>query len=1005
MSDLLPLLRAALEGTYAVERQLGQGGMAVVFLARDLRHGRQVAIKVFLPEIAAAFGKGRFLQEIRTAANLSHPNILALHDSGEGDGLLYYVMPYVEGESLADRLAREGQLPIEQALAITRQVAAALQHAHGHGIVHRDIKPGNILLSGDNAFVADFGIAHALEQTGEEKLTSTGIALGTPAYMSPEQISGSRHLDRRADIYSLGCVLFEMLVGEPPFTGPSAQAVLARHSIERIPSPRAVRDTIPPALEAAIYRAMAKTPADRFATADDFAAALAPDRLSQAIPILPPARARRGWLIAAGALTLAAAAVVAAIRPWSLTRRESGATLGPDLVAVLPFRAGGAADSALTNLAARMADLVARRLPGDGGPRAIAAATMRAALQKIAPVGEPFLSEETARRVARSAGAGLLLLGDVTRTGDRVTLNATLARTTTGTVVWRAENISGPPDSLPSFLDRFVAQLLAGSAGEQEERRDLIATLPLPELRDYLAARHAFFRGQFGAAIRRYAEALRSDSTFFPAALGLASAGTFVAGTEKGRGIRLARAQQHRLGQQDRLYLEALAGPRFPDEPTIPEFIKGWEEAAREGPIATNSTDSVPVPAEIWYHLGEALFHHGPWTGAPDVLRRAAADFRRALELEPEFVPALGHLLDLAAIAGDTAAVRELGPRYFAIDSTGDLAEYYRWRVAVLLGDQRELRLIRARIDSLGRTPLERIVNVAQLDGVALQDAVRAAAALWSRSGASGSARWAFIKLREIALNRGRPAEAAAVTVRWTANQPMRARDRLSEVVDAIYWEADTAFAARLVRERAPQAEARLTSRLEASDSVYYDICAVNLWRVNRDELAHVRSGIAGLRRVPNPLGQAQTAYIGVCADILDARLADAQGRADARDRLERLDSLARTAPPTITWILAAANLTAAHLWEKQGDLERALAATRRRLYITDIGEPRVLVAQSTFLREEGRLAALTGDRESAIRAYRKYLALRADAEPIRAPEVARVRAALDSLEKNPPRK
>ena len=986
MSDLLARLQALLAGSYAVERKLGQGGMAEVYFARDLRLGRPVAIKVFMPEIAAAFGKGRFLREIHTAANLSHPGILTLHDSGEGDGLIYYVMPYVAGESLAQRLEREGQLPIEDALAITRQVAAALQYAHSHGIIHRDIKPGNILLSGGNAVVADFGIAYAVEESGVEKLTSTGFSLGTPAYMSPEQSGGSGRITGRADIYSLGCVLYEMLVGEPPFSGRSAQVVLARHSVAEVPSIRAVRSTIPPGLEIAIRRAMAKSPADRFATAEEFAAALSPERLSQQAPVTRRSMRPIGIGIATALVAFGLIGLAIALSPGE--RGTRGTALTADLVAVLPFRAGGAPDSALRNLAAGVADLITRRLPGDGGPRAVSSGTMSAALGKIAPGP---ISDDAARKVAQSVGAGLLLAGEISRAGDRLTLSATLQRAPSGTPVSRVENLSAPVDSLPTLLDRAVARLLAGSEAGIEGHRGLLEALPLSAVRAYLAGRRAFFRGQYPAAVSHFDEVLVADSTFYPAALSLAATARFFGRTGKERPIRLAQAQRDRMGGRDRLYLDALAGPHYPRDPTIPERIKAWEEAA--GGIAT-----MPVPAEVWYQLGEVLFHDGPWTGAPDILRRAATDFRRAIELEPGFVPALGHLLDLAASEGDTAAVRELGPRYLAIDSTGELNDYYRWRVAVALGNASELQRVRARMDSLSQASLERIVNVAQLDGEALDDAVRAAGALWSQSGVSGSTRWAFVKLREIALNRGRPAEAQAVMRQWLANQPLRARDRLGVVFDALYWDADTAFAAQVVRERAAAADARVVSRPAVTDSIYYDICAVNMWRVDHNDLAAVPAAIAGLRRVPDPLGNSQTAFIGVCADILDARLAAALGRSDASRLLERLDSLARTAPPTITWILAAANLTAARLWEKQRNPERALAATRRRLYITDSGEPRVLVAHSTFLREEGRLAALTGDLAGAIKAYRRYLALRANAEPSLADEVARVQAELAAL-------
>jgi Tol biopolymer transport system component len=269
-------LTAALADRYAIERELGAGGMATVYLAHDLRHDRKVALKVLRPELSAILGGERFLAEIKTTANLQHPHILSLFDSGEADGLVFYVMPFVEGESLRDRLTREKQLPVEDAVRIAREVADALEYAHRHGVVHRDIKPENVMLQGGHALVADFGIALAASRSdGGTRMTETGMSLGTPHYMAPEQAMGEREITPRADVYALGCVLYEMLTGEPPFTGPTPQAIVARVMTE---APRPIasqRHTVPPHVEAAALTALEKLPADRFATAAQFADALA----------------------------------------------------------------------------------------------------------------------------------------------------------------------------------------------------------------------------------------------------------------------------------------------------------------------------------------------------------------------------------------------------------------------------------------------------------------------------------------------------------------------------------------------------------------------------------------------------------------------------------------------------------------------------------------------------------------------------------------------------------
>jgi len=274
MAGPLDRLQAALADRYTIERELGRGGMATVYLAEDLKHHRSIAIKVLDPAVAAAIGPERFLREIETVAKLTHPHILPLHDSGSADRFLYYVMPYVEGESLRERLIRERQLPVEDALHIAREVADGLEYAHRHGVVHRDIKPENILLEAGHAVLTDFGIARAIAVVEGETLTATGIAVGTPAYMSPEQAAGEKDLDGRSDLYSLGCVLYEMLAGQPPFVGPTIESVVHQH-LSAEPRPvTALRGAAPAVVDRALIRVLGKAPADRFRTAAEFAAAL-----------------------------------------------------------------------------------------------------------------------------------------------------------------------------------------------------------------------------------------------------------------------------------------------------------------------------------------------------------------------------------------------------------------------------------------------------------------------------------------------------------------------------------------------------------------------------------------------------------------------------------------------------------------------------------------------------------------------------------------------------------
>ena len=471
MPDLLESLGEALADRYAVERELGRGGMATVFLAEDRKHHRSVAIKVLHSELTAALGAERFLREIEIAASLQHPHIVPLYDSGAAAGFLYYVMPYVEGESLRDRLTREKQLPQEDALRMATEVAGALAYAHSHGVVHRDIKPENIMLSGGTAVVADFGIAHAVSVAGDARhLTQTGTIIGTPAYMSPEQATGVTEIDGRSDQYSLACVVYEMLVGAPPFTGPTAQAVLARHSLDMVSPPSIVRETIPDAVEVAILRALSKVPADRYPTTALFAEALStPSRATGAVrrATLAGGRAHRpGWRRALPAV--AALVLVAGIVAWFVRRRtvpgaaaEGG--LDPRHVAVLYFE-----------------DLSSKRELGylaDGLTEAlidalshVSALSVRSR-NAIGPYRDPAIPRDS---VARALGVGTLVQGSVEEAGGRYRVTVRLIEGSSG-ADFRRRTFEQPVGSVLAIRDSLaprVADFLRARLGEEIRLRE-----------------------------------------------------------------------------------------------------------------------------------------------------------------------------------------------------------------------------------------------------------------------------------------------------------------------------------------------------------------------------------------------------------------------------------------------------------------------------------------------------------------------------------------------------
>ncbi|OLB18522.1 MAG: hypothetical protein AUH12_02045 [Gemmatimonadetes bacterium 13_2_20CM_69_8] len=415
MSDVPDRLSVALADRYVLERELGRGGMATVYLARDVRHRRAVAVKVLRPELAAVLGPERFLREIEVAAQLNHPHILQLYDSGEAGGFLYYVMPLVDGESLRDRLERERQLPVEDALQIVREVADALAFAHSRRVVHRDVKPENILLAGGHAVIADFGIARAVTAAGGERLTQTGVSLGTPAYMSPEQWAGDEGLDGRSDLYSLGCVLYETLMGEPPFAGSSPQVILARQSMERIPSIRLVRPNVPPAVEAAITRAIAKLPADRFATTLQFAEALvaapappSPEAAARPVPSRP-FRRRAAAGVAIGVLLLGG--TLGGLRLRSRATATGALVPGRVVVGQLENRTG---DSTLNDVGSMAADWITQGLQSTGLVDVIPSPTALQASRFVAqqaPAGRRGGGRDPIAALAQETGAGTVISG------------------------------------------------------------------------------------------------------------------------------------------------------------------------------------------------------------------------------------------------------------------------------------------------------------------------------------------------------------------------------------------------------------------------------------------------------------------------------------------------------------------------------------------------------------------------------------------------------------------
>jgi eukaryotic-like serine/threonine-protein kinase len=641
MTDLGSQLQAGLSGSYTLERELGRGGMATVFLAQDLKHDRPVALKVLHPEVAAGLGTERFLREIKLAARLQHPHILTVLDSGEAAGRLWFTMPFIEGESLRHRLRREGQLSIADAVRITREAALALDYAHRHGAVHRDIKPENILLADGQALVADFGIARALGGA-DERLTETGLTLGTPAYMSPEQAAGDKSLDARTDIYSLGIVLYEMLAGEPPFAAPTAQAMIARRLLEAPRPLRELRDTVPEGVVQAVARALARAPADRFATAAEFARALeeasvrptaaapasaptvASPRASQAVP--PPPRRRVPLALALG---IGFALRLSVLFGWLRSHGGAEAT-GPGttrLLAVLPFENLG--DSSDEYFADGITDEVRGKLAALPGLQVTARSSSNQYKRTTKPPQE----------IGRDLGVDYLLTGTVrwekSDGTNHVRVSPELIQVSTGSTRWQE-----PFDA--ALTDVFKVQ--ADMAGQVAQALDLALGTPqktalAAKPTGNAAAYDAYLRGEatsqalgvadplaLRTAIGLYEQAVALDAGFVQAWVQLSRAHSllYVNGTPDPRGGRRAReaAEQALRLAPDQPGAHLALGDYFTDVPVDPERARAAYEAGLR--LAPNDADLLGASA-----LVEII------TGKWEV---ALAHFTRAQALDPRSV-------------------------------------------------------------------------------------------------------------------------------------------------------------------------------------------------------------------------------------------------------------------------------------------------------------------------------------------------------------------------------
>jgi serine/threonine-protein kinase len=648
MTDIPGRLAAALTDRYRIERELGAGGMATVYLAEDLKHKRRVALKVLRPELAAALGAERFLREIETTAGLRHPHILPLYDSGDAGGLLYYVMPWVEGESLRDRLNREKQLPLDTALAIAREVADALGYAHARGVVHRDVKPENILLEGGHAVVADFGIARALRAAGVDRLTQTGVSVGTPMYMSPEQGAGDAEVDGRSDLYSLGCVLYEMVGGQPPFTGPTAEAVVRQHLIGEAAPITNLRPTVPDGVAIALARTLAKNPADRFDTATRFVEALSGVEVTT--PSGPATGARRSPIriaLMAGAVLLAIAAT------WLGGRalRGPGPGGGIERIAVLPMD-----NQTGDSTRAFFANGMTRELIGVLTDAEVRVLGYRA----VTAYANTTLS---AAQIAHELDVDAIVSGAVLQAGDVVQVAAELTDPGTNENLW-AKTFSRPAPDVVTLQREIALEIARGIEARltPDQERGFAAAPPV-DPRAY--AQYLLGQEQLNLrtpeSIRRsiaYLDrSLAQDSTFGPAWATLALANTmgFFYSVLPPDSARVATEQS-----TDRaLALDSTLGDALIARGLMRYFLD-WDFTAAAEDLRRGMARHPTT-------LAQAFYTYFPWgVGQHDEATRVALDL---VEVEPTTAQWQGDASWIRWAAGDTAEARAYSLRAIELDS------------------------------------------------------------------------------------------------------------------------------------------------------------------------------------------------------------------------------------------------------------------------------------------------------------------------------------------------
>jgi len=967
VTDALVPLKAALAGRYAIERELGRGGMATVYLAHDLKHHRRVAVKVLRPELSSDLGAERFLREIELAAKLTHPHILPLHDSGAAHGVLYYVMPYVEGESLRDRLQREKQLPLPGALQIAREVADALSYAHERGVVHRDIKPENILLAAGHAVVSDFGIAAAITAAGAEKLTPSGVAVGTSAYMSPEQAGGSESLDGRSDIYSLGCVLYEMLAGTPPFSGPTIQSVLHQHHTAKPPKVSAIRETVPPTVEAAICRTLAKAPADRFATAAEFA---------RAIDTGVGAPGGRRRLVRFAMRTVLIGAPLAALVATLFGHLAREGSLDPNVIAVAPF---DILDAKFELWHEGLVDYFSRNLDGVGPVRTVSPTVI---LRHWKGRADPASASELGRRV----GARLVVFGQLIAAGsDTARLRMTVFDVAVGRALAQPERVdlAGRIDRLADSLTMDVLRNVGQVGPAATVRLPSGGTRSLPALKAFLRGEQLLRRFSLDSAETSYQEAVQRDTMF---ALALSRLG-LVRGWrgEPGGplGLRAGRFN-HGLAPRDSLLILADSLEAASDDPLNEAY---WSQRVRKFTTLEVASRRYSDDPQVWYELGEARFHLGYVAGS--TAQQIVEAFDRAIALDSAFAPAYFHPVQLALERNDTSAARRYITGYLRL--TANVSEGAGLRVVYQLLDRTQASSpeLHATLDTASTNVLFDAWRTVQRWPDSAEAAIRLLRLLSAGHRGTGisadTARTRYLLTTEL-LFRGH-IRAARAMAGAGFGVPFAELAALGVIPEDSAARAFNRWL-RASNEQSVVADPPWVARC------YRSFLAAEWWVRSRDTVALMSL----LRRGDSVARSARSIprLVDAWADTSLARAALALARRDTAEALRRFlafpDSLCAGFYTSLSPSLAPLNMVRFDLLAATGRNRDAASLFDRQVTL-----PLTLSAVIRTLAR-ARVAERLGDRAVALHAYQFVIAVWRNADPDLDPYVAEARAALNRL-------